>query len=153
MELEYLKKLEDFYNNNLKFSRISVPEQKIEKLEQQLNIKLPKAYKEFLFLAGNRDSFLDSWERGFDYLDWIQASIKKSINDVNLHLKPFFAFEEYGRNQCQFFFLDEGENPPIYAYYEDKIENDKGEEVFYKKTKNSFSDLIESRISYTLKNG
>ena len=113
MELTYLKKLEDFYNNNPKFSKIGVPEKKIEKLEQELNVKLPKAYKEFLFLAGNRDSILNPWERGFDYLDLIQTNLKESMNDVSLHLKPHFIFAEYGSDQCLFFFLDEGAPPHL----------------------------------------
>jgi len=149
MEIKYLKKLENFYNENPKISKVGVSEQEINKLEQELNIKLPIVYKEFLFLAGNGDSLLDSWERGFNYLDLMQINLKESMNEVNLHLNPFFVFEEYGNNQCQFFFLNENENPPIYAYYEDKTEEN-GKEVYYKKTKNSFSELIEKRIDYTL---
>ncbi len=114
MQLEYLKKLENFYNENPKISKIGVSEQEINKLEQELNIKLPTAYKEFLFLAGNRNSIFGSWESGFEYLDLIQTNLKESMDDVNLHLKPHFIFGEYGNDQCLFFFLDEGDNPPIY---------------------------------------
>lgn len=148
MKLTYLKQLEDYYNKNSKISRIGVSESKIEEFEQKYNLKFPKAYKEFLFLAGNRDSILNPWERGFDYLDLIQTNLKESMDDVNLHLKPYFIFAEYGGDQCLFFFLDGGENPPIYAYYEDKIVDDKGEEVFYIKFRNSFSEYIDKCIEY-----
>lgn len=149
MEIKYLKKLESFYNNNSKISRIGVTEQEIIAFEQEFSIKFPKAYKEFLFLAGNRDNILDDWNRSFDYLDWIQENIKESMDEVNLNLKPFFAFAEYGNNQCLFFFLDEGENPPVYAYYEDKIEEN-GKNVFYIKFRDSFSECIDGSTDCVL---
>lgn len=151
MELTYLQKLENFYNNNPKISRIGVTEQEIVKFEKKFSIKFPKAYKEFLFLAGNRDNILDDWNRNFDYLDWIQENIQESMDNVNLHLNPFFVFAEYANDQCLFFFLDEGENPPIYIYAEDKFhKNEKGEYVYCKKTFNTFSDFIDKSIDEAL---
>jgi hypothetical protein len=111
MEIKYLKKLEDYYNSNPKISKIGVPEQDIEKFEQKFNVKFPKAYKEFLSLAGNRDNILGDWNRGFEHLDWIQENLKESMRNVNLHLKPFFVFAEYGRDQALFFFLNDDDNP------------------------------------------
>lgn len=150
MELKYLKKLENYYNSNPKISKIGVPEQEIEKFEQKFNVKFPQAYKEFLSLAGNRDNILGDWNRGFEHIDWIQENLKESMGNVNLHLKPFFVFAEYGRNQALFFFLNEGENPPIYAYYEDKIEEN-NKNVFYIKFRDSFSEYIERCIDEDLK--
>lgn len=151
MEIQYLKKLEKFYNDHPNVSKMGVSELKIEQLEQELNVKLPIGYKEFLFLAGNRNSIFGSWESGFEYLDLIQTNLKESMDDVNLHLKPHFIFGEYGNDQCLFFFLDEGENPPIYIYAEEKFhKNEKGEYVYYKKTNNSFSDCIDGFIESTL---
>lgn len=72
------------------------------------------------------------------------------MDDVNLQMKPFFVFANYGNDQCMFFFLDEGENPPVYAYYEDKIEDDNGKNVFYIKFRNSFSEYIDRCIDYAL---
>ena len=114
MKLKYLKKLESYYNSNPKISKIGVPEQEIEKFEQNFNVKFPKAYKEFLSLAGNRDNILGDWNRGFEHIDWIQENLKESMRNVNLHLKPFFVFAEYGRDQALFFFLNDGDNPPLF---------------------------------------
>ena len=149
MEIEYLTKMKN--NPKVgKFEMEGVSEEKIEKLEKEFNIKLPKAYKEFLFLGGNYSGFGGDWISDYQCLDWVQANIKESMDSVNLQLKPHFIFGEYNNNQALFFFLDEGENPPIYAYYEDKIEEN-GKEVFYKKTDNSFSDCIDGFIDFTLK--
>ena len=147
MEIQYLKKLKNYYDNNPKISKIGVPEQEIQTLEQELKIKLPTVYKEFLFLAGNRDNILDDWNGGFEYLDLIQINLKESMDNVNLHLKPFFVFAEYNNNQCMFFFLDEGETPPIYGYAGEKFhKNEKGEYVYYIKTNDSFSEYIDRCI-------
>jgi SMI1 / KNR4 family (SUKH-1) len=144
MEIIYLKKLEETYQNNSKLSRIGVAINEIEKLEKELNISLPKTYKEFLFLAGKRDNILGDWNRGFDDLDWIQDQAKESMENVNLSLKPYFAFAEYGRDQFLFFFLNEGDNPAVYQYAEDKFhKNEKDEYVYYSKFRNSFSEYIE----------
>ncbi|UIR55063.1 SMI1/KNR4 family protein [Sphingobacterium sp. SRCM116780] len=151
MDLTYLKNLENYYINNPKISRIGISEQQIEKLEKELSIELPKAYKEFLNLAGDRDNLLGDWNRGFDQLSWIQEEIKESMTDVNLHLKPFFVFAEYSRDQALFFFLNEGENPSVYAYYEERIEEN-GKEVFYIKFRNSFSEYIDRCINEMLTN-
>jgi len=39
MEIQYLKKLKNYYDNNPKISKIGVPEQEIQTLEQELKIK------------------------------------------------------------------------------------------------------------------
>lgn len=112
MEIQYLTKMK----NNPKIGRWEnrgISEQKIEKLEQDFKIKFPQAYKEFLFLGGEFQNCID-WNTNYQYLDWTQTNLKESMDDVNLHLKPHFIFGEYGNDQCLFFFLDEGDNPPIY---------------------------------------
>lgn len=150
MEIEYLTKMK----NTPKIGRWEnrgISEQEIEKLEQKFNIKFPKAYKEFLFLGGEFQNCVE-WDTNYRHLDWSQTNIKESMSEVNLQLKPFFAFADFEGSNCLFFFLDDGENPPIYGYDESKIyTNEKGEEVYYKKTKNSFSDFIELHIDHAVK--
>lgn len=150
MQIEYLTKMKSTPiikgHENRGNSEIE-----IEKLEEKLKIKFPKAYKEFLFLGGKYQNCIDDWNTDSQYLDWMQENIKESMDDVNLDLKPFFVCAEYGNDQCLFFFLDEGENPPIYAYYEDKIEEN-GKNVFYIKFRNSFSEYIDRCIESELKN-
>lgn len=145
MNIQYLTKMKNTPVINGETNR-GISEQKIEKLEQEFNIKFPKAYKEFLFLGGEYQNCIDDWNTDYQYLDWMQANLKESMDDIDLHLKPHFIFAEYNNNQCMFFFLDEGENPPVYAYYEDKIEDEAGKEVFYIKFRNSFSEYIDRCI-------
>jgi len=144
MEIQYLTKMKNTPIIKGEKNR-GISELKIEKLEQEFNIKFPKAYKEFLFLGGEYQNCID-WDTDYEYLNLIQINLKKSMDRVNLQLKPHFIFAEYNRDQCIFFFLDEGEDPPIYAYYEDKIKDDNGKEVFYIKFRDSFSEYIDRCI-------
>lgn len=152
MEIEYLKNLKNTYNSTTKLDRIGVSELEISNLEINLNLRLPKAYKEFLFIAGKRDSIIRDWNRGFDHLEGIQEEAEESFNNVNLNLKSFFAFAEYARDQFLFFFLNEGENPPVYIFAEEKFhKNNKGEYVYYKKTDETFSSCIDDLIKDAIK--
>jgi SMI1 / KNR4 family (SUKH-1) len=151
MEIEYLIKMK----NTPKIKNVEnrgISEIKINELEQKLNIKLPKAYKEFLFLGGDYEELLSGWEREFDDLDWIQDLAKKSMQRVDLSLKPLFAFAEYGNDQFLFFFLSEGDNPAVYTYDEMKIHKDEqGNYAYYKKTDETFSKCIDDLIDEALK--
>ncbi len=150
MEIQYLFKMK----NTPKIGRLEnrgISEQKIERLEQEFKIKFPKAYKEFLFLGGEFQNCID-WDTDYEYLDLVQVNIKESMQNVKLQLKSFFAFATYDNDQALFFFLDEGDNPPVYQYAEDKfLKNEKEEYVYWKKTKKSFGDLIEKHIEQTLR--
>ncbi|HFK5574447.1 SMI1/KNR4 family protein [Elizabethkingia anophelis] len=151
MEIKYLKKMKDTPKIGQWVNR-GISEQKIEKLEQEFNISFPQAYKEFLYLGGDFQNCVE-WSTNYEYLDWRQDNIKESMASVNLHLKPFFAFADFEGHNCLFFFLGDGDNPPVYGYDESKIyTNDKGEEVYYKRTDNSFSECIDSFVNYSLKN-
>ena len=151
MEIKYLTKLKETPRIG-SWEIEGISEEKIIDLENQLKIKLPLAFKEYLFLAGEFENILTGWDRGFDNLDYYQEEVLASMQNVNLHLKPFFVFATYGNDQALFFFLDEGDNPPVYAYDEMKIHKDEqGNKVFYKKTKNSFVELIEKHIEQVLK--
>ena len=151
MEIKYLTKMKNTPKIG-RFENKGISELEIAKLESEFKIKFPQAYKEFLFLGGKREFILEGWSTEAQYLDWIQANIKESMDDVNLKLKPFFVFAEYNNNQCLFFFLNDGENPPIYVYAEDKVhQNEKGEFVYYVKQDNFFSEYIDRCIDEALK--
>ncbi|THD32923.1 SMI1/KNR4 family protein [uncultured Flavobacterium sp.] len=151
MEIEYLIKMK----NTPKIKYIAnrgLSEEKIEQVESKMGIKFPKAFKEFLYLGGDYEEIINDWNRGFDNLELIQEEAEESFVRVGLGLTNFFAFAEYARDQFIFFFLDEGENPPVYMFAEEKFhKNDQGEYVYYKKTDTSFSECIDSFISSALK--
>ncbi|MGI9581597.1 SMI1/KNR4 family protein [Chryseobacterium sp. RRHN12] len=87
---------------------------KIKQLEKEFNqgIEFPKAFREFLFLAGDFNNF------GFDDIDGIkelqeyaQEDLKKTKQKVD---KPFFAFHVYD-GLYSVILLDEiNEDPKVY---------------------------------------
>ena len=96
-----------------RFENKGISELEIAKLESEFKIKFPQAYKEFLFLGGKREFILEGWSTEAQYLDWIQANIKESMDDVNLKLKPFlFLLNIIIINA--YFFLNDGENPYLW---------------------------------------
>ncbi|PKW28987.1 SMI1/KNR4 family protein [Flavobacterium lindanitolerans] len=152
MEILYLKKMEDFPKIG-SYKNEGVSETEINNMEQSMNVKFPKAYREFLFLGGNYENLLSNWNRNFYDLDSAQEYAREAFQGVGLNMKPFWCFAEYNNaNSSLFFFLDEGEDPPVYNFVADKvIVDDNGHEVFYKKTYQSFSAFIEKSITSALK--
>ncbi|AIL47269.1 SMI1/KNR4 family protein [Elizabethkingia anophelis] len=153
MELEYLKRLEEYYKNTPKVSKIGVSIENIENLEKELHLKFPKAYKEFLYLSGKRDNILGSFERGFENLESIQELAKSRINLENLSLKQIWCFAEYNdADSFMFFFLNNEENPPVYSFIAEKGLTDNNDKpVSYLKFRDSFSEYIEGCIDEALK--
>ncbi|UIR55061.1 SMI1/KNR4 family protein [Sphingobacterium sp. SRCM116780] len=136
-----------------RFENEGISEVEIDKLEQWFTIKFPQAYKEFLYLGGETEQIIDGWSSEAKYLNWRQQNIKESMESVNLKLRPYFAFADFNGSNCLFFFLDEGENPPVYGYDESKIyTNENGDEVYFIKTHVSFSSFIEEFINHALNN-
>ncbi|SDI48635.1 SMI1 / KNR4 family (SUKH-1) [Chryseobacterium taeanense] len=150
MQIEYLTQMKNTPIIKGDQNR-GISEQEIEKLEQKFNIQFPKAYKEFLFLGGKYQNCIDDWDTDYLYLDWKQENLHESMSNVNLVLSPIFVFAAYDTDQCLFFFLNEGENPSVYIYAEEKFhKNNNGEYVYYKKLFNSFSDCIDKSIDEAL---
>lgn len=114
---------------------------------------MPKAYKEFLFLGGKYDNIINSFELSFDNLEYMQELAEARTNTENLTLKNLWCFAEYGdADSFMFFFLNDGENPPVYNFIAEKgLLNDKEELVSYKKLRDSFSEYIEKAIDEALK--
>lgn len=100
-------KLRDFVNRGFSID-------KIEQIEQTFNHgkEFPKAFREFLLLAGDFNNF------GFDDIDGIielqqyaKDHLEKTKQSVN---RPFFAFSVYDA-QYSVIFLDEAkEDPKVY---------------------------------------
>ncbi len=150
MNIQYLKSLQNYPVIN-GFKSKGIPESKIEQTEQQLGIKFPKAYKEFLYLAGelNNGLFGNAVE---DDLEWavedFQEVMKEELIDVGVNLgKPFWAFTAFNMQSFDFFFLNEGENPPIYLF--DPYNRGKEDKNLPKgviKSYNSFSEYVDACI-------
>lgn len=113
MNIEYMTKVKENPKIN-NFVNRGFSEEKILKIESKYNKgkKLPKAFREFLFLAGDFNNF------GFDDIDGIielQELAKEELEMAGQKVdKPFFAFSVY--NSCySVIFLDEAkEDPKVY---------------------------------------
>lgn len=110
MTIEYLTKVKENPKIN-NFTNRGFSEVKIQEIESKFNKgkKFPKAFREFLFLAGDFNNF------GFDDIDGIidlQELAKKELERTNQKVeRTFFAFSVY--DSCySVIFLDETEEDP-----------------------------------------
>jgi hypothetical protein len=113
MNIEYMVQVKN--NPVINFKNEPMVISDIEKLEKKYNKgkEFPKAFREFLFLAGNFNNF------GFDDLgeglDSLQELAKEELEMAGQKVdKPFFAFDVYN-SQYSVIFLDENkEDPKVY---------------------------------------
>jgi len=152
MQIEYLTKMKNTPIIKGDENK-GASEQEIFQLENKLSITLPKAYKEFLFLGGKYDNIINSFEIDFDNLSYMQELAEMRINAEKLNLKNIWCFAEYAdADSFMFFFLNDGDNPPVYSFIAEKgLLNDKNEPVSYMKFKDSFSEYIDKCIDAELK--
>lgn len=121
MNIQYLQKLKETPKIGSD-KIIGVSESEIEKAEQKCNVKFPKAYKEFLFLAGKDRGALplmDTADLETISSDWHQEIMREEMEETGLGkqlTRPFWLFAE--SNGCEvfyFFYLDENtEDPNVY---------------------------------------
>jgi len=149
MNIQYLQKLKETPKIGSD-KIIGVSESEIEKAEQKCNVKFPKAYKEFLFLAGKDRGALpimDTADLETISSDWHQEIMQEEMEETGLNKKltrPFWLFaESNGCEQFYFFYLDEGDNPTVYLV-DYALKDDNKRDV--KSVKVNFSTFIEKKI-------
>jgi hypothetical protein len=116
----------------------------IDKIESFFKVKLPVAYKEFLFSMGKgAGRFMEGSSAFYDEIFDIRDGSIRLLSDDNFKPLPVntFVFWMHQGYQFAFFYLDEGDNPPIYFYYEQANYDD-----FIKK-ENSFTDFLEKQLA------
>lgn len=103
-------------------------EKEVAKLEDQIGLKLPKAYKEFMIWAGNG---LGTFEIGSEfYYDQDLVDLQRMANDLLLENnfpqklpKDSFVFWGHQGYMFCFFLTSEGDDPPVH-YYRESFEKD-----------------------------
>lgn len=155
MEIKYLKNLIGFTDNTKAgvYKNLSgISETEIITIENKLNIKFPTAYKEFLFLSGNAGSSFNFGNAIEDDLenavDWFQEFAQDNIQEFGESLgRPFWVFTSlHSCEQFEFFYLDDGDNPPVYAWsMYDAIDKEKHENLplGVRLFKKSFSEMVD----------
>ncbi|MBP6731690.1 MAG: SMI1/KNR4 family protein [Chitinophagales bacterium] len=141
--MEYLPLL----RNNLTWGNEEckgVPIADIDALETEIGKTFPKAYREFLELAGDYFIYLYAGDASFELLGKIQNWLKKELSIYKQDLeKECWAFQTYDSEQFMIFYWDEGDDPPVYLCipYEAHL----GGNLIYKEYA-SFTDYINEDI-------
>ena len=147
MTLKYLKKLAE--NVTIGKSTVrGVSEEEIRVVEEKFDIQFPKAYREFLLLAGEYCGALPLYDTAsLEELaaDWHQEIMKETLEDFGTVIdKPFWLYaESNGCEQFAFFYLDEGDDPFIYRVDYDIYDDDK---QVITKSELTFSQMIDKAI-------
>ncbi len=100
----------------------------VERLEHDLKLKLPEAYREFLLWCGHGCGFLISdryfWGgvRGASYRELLEEEMK--IQNLPMTLIPSDAIVFYvnqGGYVYAFILTSEGDNPPVHTFWDDQL--------------------------------
>ncbi len=121
----------------------------INQLEEDLGVKLPQIYREFLYWTGHgADAFLQGEDCFYEHLPQIQQWAKDLLKENRFsQVLPddAFVFLMHQGYQFSFFRLSEGDNPPTYSYCEGQ------EETGFVKSHDKFSDFLGAEIELALK--
>jgi hypothetical protein len=150
MNLEYMQQIQLFLDeNNYNGNKIELI--KIEALEQKIGKTFPKAYKEFLELAGKgfRPLSATGLSGNLDSLEEFNEMAKANLKEYGLGYlieKDFWVVAEMdGSLYIHYIFFNEGDNPPVYGLDIENYEEDPKE--FFRKSANSFSEYVETFIN------
>jgi len=143
MEINYMNQVKENPSIN-KFVNRGFSLDKINEIETNFNSgrEFPKAFREFLFLAGD----FNNW--GFDSIDGIikqQEYVKEELEMAGQKVKrPFFAFSVYNSQYSVIFLDEEKEDPDVYLISPFLAEE--GVEPLIKPNGWVFSDLVNESI-------
>ncbi len=145
MDIVYLNDLKQIENlRGWKTTGLTIDE--IKNLEQKYNggQPFPKAYKEYLYLAGKISGISLDTAFGFD---WLQETSKKILEEYGQEIKrPYFVIDQLdGCEQFGFFYLDENkEDPLIYNCTPTQVEE--GDPLISKYKQGEFTKVVKSLI-------
>lgn len=168
MQIKYLKLLRDNPAKHLPSSELYFPNepmtiQEIEYLEQKYNNgkKFPKALRELLFLSGkgsyvNDILFAGNLEETPNPQEEMNDTYREEMLDLNLGVlpitRPFYIIDSgEGSGTFLFVYLDEGDDPAVYASVTDYTEQTRDwEGIGNTKLYDSVSKMVEHRVVATL---
>lgn len=118
-------------------------EKQIIKIEEFYNIKLPAIYIEFLLIMGkNAGKFMRGssafYNEIFDIRDGsIELLYENDFKELPDNTFVFWMHQGY---QFAFFYLNQGDNPPVYYYFEGETKDD------FEFKASSFTDFLVSQL-------
>lgn len=122
MKSDHLLKL--LYDENLHTVRPfeGCSETEIKSLEQEMAIKLPGSYRQYLLAVGhNSGRLFQGTDMRFSQLKELQYEAKELLRENNhpiLMPESSFVFSMHQGYEIKFFELSRGDNPPILEWYE-----------------------------------
>lgn len=122
--------------------------QEVERLESFYHTSLPAVYKAFLLTMGNcAGNFMLGSDCFYSHLFQLKSSANELLTENNLPPLPenTFVFWMHQGYQFQFFYTDQGDNPPVYYFIEDP-ENEAFTKVSDTLTDNLYFMLYDSGI-------
>jgi SMI1/KNR4 family protein SUKH-1 len=115
----------------------------VAKIETFFSVKLPLAYREFLVSMGkDAGTFMKGSSVFYNEIFELKEGSIELLKEDNFKPLPgnAFVFWMHQGYQFAFFNLDEGDNPPVYFYYQGE-----GYEDFERK-EDSFTDFLEKQL-------
>lgn len=133
---------------------IGVSEAEIAASEVKLGVRFPQSYREYLYLAGKFPGGLSSQfmpDRGpLNQLTEDYHYLQEHLSKINIKIeRPIWAFSEMeGYAQCWFFYLDEGDDPPVWGliYTDDPYETS-----YIYPINDTFSNFIDKMIDSAIR--
>lgn len=157
MEIEYLNSLkENLKPRSVKSKSRGLSVERIVELENEINNgnNFPKAYREFLYLAGDYnpiglDYAFEGLKNGED-IPAIKRVAEIEMNKNRLSIKrPYVILHYYNDDDFIFIYLDEGDNPQPYAMVLNPL---KGmDHTFPIKGDDSLSSFVDGLVDRALK--
>lgn len=148
MEITYLTELNTF--NERPFPNEGLSMEQIRDLRDKFNNgkPFPKAFEEFLFIAGDYDNIGFNSPNG---LEALQQEVKKALTANNKTIeRPYFAFHDIDWNFLGIFLDEDAEDPKVYICEPDE---DEGIDVpVIRDAEYSFTYIVNESIR-RLKNG
>lgn len=117
--------------------------QEIAAIEKHYKVRLPSSYVEFLQNMGiSAGEFLKGSSMFYDEIFDLREGAIELLADNDFKQLPddTFVFFMHQGYQLAFFYLTDGDDPPVYYYYEGRNEGD------FEKKEESFTNFLESQL-------
>jgi len=114
----------------------------VRRIEKHFNIVLPSEYKEFLYAMGRgADKFMLGSTAFYDRILHLKEDMVSTLEEKGKSFPDnIFVFWSHQGYQFAFFYLNDGDNPPVYFYSEGGDFDD------FRKVEESFTDFLTAQI-------
>jgi hypothetical protein len=155
MEIIYLNKLHKFIQSR-RIENLGFSEEEIDFFEKRTCIRFPRAYREFLFIAGKCTDLFAAWEPCF-IDEKLQKEITANMFKFPVKPEPLWAFLHYeDASQLLYFHLNAIEDPPVFGFYDMRNDEDcpfLEQDFDIRKVDFSFSSCVNHWLKLAKKEG